>query len=234
MQKAKNTFSHPGDPEQEPSISDQFVPTPTPVDPTKVDPENYEKVNVEEELNKQTLNDGITQVDYENSGYQPTDPEEEENSEEESEEKEEMEEQPKVEVKPWFPADLELAPGVEPTPLPRAKFATTRSIKHNYSTDQKEELAQELAGLVQRKRELEEARKSSASQYKAQIDSVDADLNIVTGKVQNGYEHHNHDVIIYYHPEKGLKYFVNKVTNKEVDRAKMDAKDYSDCQLSLF
>jgi hypothetical protein len=118
--------------------------------------------------------------------------------------------------------------------LPKTKNTSTRLVKCKLTTERMAELGQELADLQQRKEELEGEKKAAVSQIKSQIDGVDADVRVVINKIQNGFEQHNHKVHVFYDPDKALKYYVDIETNEKVDQDKMDAADFTNCQLSLF
>lgn len=152
----------------------------------------------EEENTPRSLADAVNDLKKSKGGSQETD----DSAPEEEPITETVVEEPHI----WYPPNNPVSEADQVMkPLMRDKFAITRSIKHVFNTEEKEELAQELADLVKKKEELEDAKKSAASQYKAQIDSTDGELRIVSGKVKNGYEYHNHEVHVYYDPDNALK-----------------------------
>ncbi len=62
-------------------------------------------------------------------------------------------------------------------------------IKYFFTQDEKNKLAFSLAERSVEKSELEEEKKASASQYKAKIDGVAANIHILSRHIKDGWEH---------------------------------------------
>jgi hypothetical protein len=84
-----------------------------------------------------------------------------------------------------------------------------------------------LANKTQDKSRVAEEKKSVVSQYKSQIDAIDAELSNISSKVANGYEMRKVECEIQYHkPEQGKKTIIRKDTN-ETSVEKMTSEEWN-------
>ncbi len=87
----------------------------------------------------------------------------------------------------------------------------------------------ELADVSQKKRRLEDDKKQAMSQYKAEIDAADAEINAISQKISSGREVRKVECTIYYHtPEKGMKTIRRNDTGETVKAMKMTDSELED------
>jgi hypothetical protein len=108
---------------------------------------------------------------------------------------------------------------------------TIEYLRHDFSQEELLEKAQELAGLTREKGSTEDEKKSANSNFKAQIDKIDAQIRIVSNEISNGYRHQNVDCEIHFNfPNSGMKTIFRKDTGETV---KVESMSADEMQLEL-
>ena len=67
-------------------------------------------------------------------------------------------------------------------------------IKHKFSTEEKREIALQMARDVSGREALEDEKKAAMSDFKSQIDGLTSQINRAATRLNNGYEHKNMEV----------------------------------------
>src|SRR4051812_15941818 len=100
------------------------------------------------------------------------------------------------------------------------KNSEERYLRYDFTAIETHDLAMKLANKAQDRSRVESEKKSVVSQYKSQLDGIDADINSLSNKVANGYEMRKVECEIQYHkPEQGKKTIIRKDTGgKEVEK----------------
>lgn len=63
-----------------------------------------------------------------------------------------------------------------------------QSVKHNFSGEEKKELAKTIAEKVSKKHEVEDDKKATMSSFKSTLDTLEMEINSCANKIQDGYE----------------------------------------------
>lgn len=96
------------------------------------------------------------------------------------------------------------------------KNVEDRYLRYDFTAPEIYDLSMKLANKTQDKSRVAEEKKSVVSQYKSQIDAIDAELSNISSKVANGYEMRKVECEIQYHkPEQGKKTIIRKDTNEK-------------------
>lgn len=101
-----------------------------------------------------------------------------------------------------------------------------RDIKHIFSPEEKEDLANNLAQREKDKEDLTEEKKSVVKDYNGKIDFIAADISTIASKYREGYEYRNIDVVVIYDFETKQKLYAHPETNEVLDSEAMKAEDY--------
>jgi len=97
------------------------------------------------------------------------------------------------------------------------KNAEERYLRYDFTASEIHDLSLKLANKTQDKSRIAEEKKSVVSQYKSQIDALDAELSGISSKVANGYEMRKVECEIKYHlPEQGKKTIIRKDTGEKM------------------
>lgn len=90
-------------------------------------------------------------------------------------------------------------------------------------------LGVELADVSQKKRRLEDDKKQAMSQYKAEIDAADAEINAISQKISSGREIRMVECTVRYHtPQDGMKTIERNDTGEIVEVVKMTDSELED------
>lgn len=90
-------------------------------------------------------------------------------------------------------------------------------------------LGVELADASQKKRRLEDDKKQAMSQYKAEIDAADAEINAISQKISSGREIRMVECTVRYHtPQDGMKTIERNDTGEIVEVVKMTDSELED------
>lgn len=84
--------------------------------------------------------------------------------------------------------------------------------KYVFTNSDKLELGNKLAEANNKLSELDDERKRVTSDYKARMDGIQADVNLLSGKISNGYETRMTECFVEMHPGLKEKYYVNAQT----------------------
>lgn len=103
---------------------------------------------------------------------------------------------------------------------------TTIDAKHKFTPDEKVELSEQMARLTQMRREAEDAKKASASQYKSQIEEYDARLNGISERINQGYEMRSTKCYVEFDYPSKTKFYFSVQTGQEVDQRPMSENDF--------
>lgn len=107
------------------------------------------------------------------------------------------------------------------------KNSEERYLRYDFSAPEIYDLSMKLANKTQDKSRISEEKKSVVSQYKSQIDAIDAELSGISSKVANGYEMRKVECAIEYHkPEQGKKTIIRS-DNKETLVEKMTSEEWN-------
>jgi hypothetical protein len=97
------------------------------------------------------------------------------------------------------------------------KNSEERYLRYDFTALEIHDLSLKLANKTQDKSRIAEEKKSVVSQYKSQIDALDAELSGISSKVANGYEMRKVECEIQYHkPEQGKKTIIRKDTTEKI------------------
>lgn len=97
------------------------------------------------------------------------------------------------------------------------KNSEERYLRYDFTASEVHDLSLKLANKTQDKSRVAEEKKSIVSQFKSQIDAIDAELNLISSKVANGYEMRKVECEIKYHlPEQGKKTVIRKDTGEKM------------------
>ena len=100
-------------------------------------------------------------------------------------------------------------------------------VKHNFTPEEIVEKANDLANENQRKRRLENDKKSAMSSYKSQIDEVDARISQLSQDITNGYCNEWMMCEVEMNaPNPGFKTIRHPITNEVVRVAPMEDDDF--------
>lgn len=112
---------------------------------------------------------------------------------------------------------------------------TKRILNTPLTIEELKEAGVELALENQKKARLEDAKKQSMSQYKAEIDAVDARINAIASKLARGSEDRMIECTILYNtPIDGQKTVVRDDTGKTVSQEKMTDDELSDLLINAI
>lgn len=112
---------------------------------------------------------------------------------------------------------------------------TRRILNTPLTVEELKEAGVELALENQKKARLEDAKKQSMSQYKAEIDAVDARINAIASKLARGSEDRMVECTILYNtPIDGQKTVVRDDTGKTVSQEKMTDDEMSDLLINAL
>ena len=104
-----------------------------------------------------------------------------------------------------------------------------RSLTCLLTVEEMKSLGIELAGATQKKSRLEDDKKQSMSQFKAEIDAADAEINAISQKIASGKEVRIIDCEVKYHtPGEGMKTIIRKDTNETVEVVRMNDAELED------
>jgi hypothetical protein len=103
-------------------------------------------------------------------------------------------------------------------------------VRHEFSVVEISELALKAARANQRAQELEEKRKQVNKDYQAQVEAAQAEVNLNSTKISNGYEMRETECIVTLDPKNSSKDYHIKKTGDFVRRAEMTRHDF---ELSL-
>lgn len=105
----------------------------------------------------------------------------------------------------------------------------TRILNCKYTAEEMQDLGVQLAVANQRKGSLEDSKKQSQSQYKAEIDAQDATIKSLSQKLARGSEDRNVDCEVLFHtPSEGKKTIARSDTGATVDVLNMTEAELSD------
>lgn len=97
------------------------------------------------------------------------------------------------------------------------KNSEERYLRYDFTAAEIHDLSLKLANKTQDKSRISEEKKSVVSQYKSQIDALDAELSGISSKVANGYEMRKVECEVLWHkPEQGKKTLIRKDTNEKI------------------
>ena len=103
---------------------------------------------------------------------------------------------------------------------------TTIDAKHKFTPEEKVELSEQMARYTQMRREAEDAKKASASQYKSQIEEYDARLNGISERINQGYEMRSTKCFVDFNYETKTKFYYSVKTGELVDQRPMSENDF--------
>jgi len=96
--------------------------------------------------------------------------------------------------------------------------------KYTFSAEELQQKSTQLAKACEDRNNLEDEKKSMTSGFKAKIDSKSAEINILSGHINAGYEHVTKTCTVQYDFDKGVKTYAHG--DKIVGTVKMVAADY--------
>lgn len=108
---------------------------------------------------------------------------------------------------------------------PRAKMKQEQKIdcRHDFTKDEQITLSEDLTRKMTLRSELEEQMKSVASDYKARIKVISAEIGHVHGKLTSGYEMRPTDCIVHFNASWDGKKIIKKSGSKVIMRASPSA-----------
>lgn len=110
---------------------------------------------------------------------------------------------------------------------PDIKGTEARSLRYDFTAIEVHELSVMLANKTQELQRLENAKKSSAAAYKAQIDAINEEIGQTANKVASGYEYRDLACeVLYNKPTLGMKTFIRPDTGR-VFTEQMTEADYA-------
>lgn len=106
------------------------------------------------------------------------------------------------------------------------KEIISKMCKYSFTEDEITKLGRELAQKNKENENTENEKKSVMSNYKAKLDALAAEIAMVSGNIQNGFEFKYMDVEVVYDYKKGIKTF-RRVDNQEnVGEEKLSPGEY--------
>jgi hypothetical protein len=97
------------------------------------------------------------------------------------------------------------------------KVIDKRSLRYDFTAVELHERAQQLAKKNKEVQTLRDEKKSLISQLKARIDGAEADVNLLSNQVAEGWEYRNVECEVTYHqPVQGKKTIIRTDTGKKV------------------
>lgn len=112
---------------------------------------------------------------------------------------------------------------------------TTKLLNCKFTDEEMRQFGVTLAQEAQRKERLEDAKKQSASQFKADIDAVDAQIRSLSQKLARGSEDRYVDCDVYYNsPEEGKKTIVRTDTGETLSVSPMTEDEQQDLFINEF
>jgi hypothetical protein len=113
----------------------------------------------------------------------------------------------------------------------KAKYSQTKHAKYVFEPEELQKIGTELAEKCAEKKELEDEKKSVASEFKSKTDAVDAEINILSGYLRTGCMTKKYTCDVYLDFDLGRKFYYDKLSGEEILNEQMNADDY---QLELF
>lgn len=111
------------------------------------------------------------------------------------------------------------------------KRKTKEYLKYTFSEMEKRDIAQEMARNIQQKEAKEDEKKAIVAQFKAELESIQRDVNQASQRLTNGYEHKNIDCEMWFHsPTEGFCQ-IFRIDNLEMVRERKMTQD--ELQLAL-
>lgn len=98
--------------------------------------------------------------------------------------------------------------------------------RHNFDEADLSKFGGEIAALTQKKIQKEKQRKEVASQYKADLESLESKIDSLSLKVTNGYEMRTTPCWVEYDFENGRKCYYRKSDGVKVDEREMTNNDF--------
>jgi len=104
----------------------------------------------------------------------------------------------------------------------------TKSLKHEFSDDEKKSLADDMSEKIKQKNIKELELKEVKSVFKAELDALDAQISTASQKYNCGFEMRDTDCVITFHkPKQGMKTVMRTDTLDIVETVKMS---HHECQ----
>lgn len=99
-------------------------------------------------------------------------------------------------------------------------------VKHEFTIIEIGELARRAALANQRAQELEEKKKQITKDYAAQVEAAQAELNVLSQKISNGYEMRETECVVTLDSKNSSKDYHIKKTGTFAKRAEMTKNDF--------
>lgn len=101
-----------------------------------------------------------------------------------------------------------------------------KEIKHHYSPEEKNKIAEEFTELQYDKEQTEEEKKTVNKQYADKISVMEQRISHLSSLHRQGYEIRNEEVLEQLDFANGMKYFVNPDTNEVLHSQELSRSDY--------
>lgn len=98
-------------------------------------------------------------------------------------------------------------------------------LRYNFTPDEKTEITKTLVENINRKKQLEDDLKTTKSQFKHRIDSVDAEINKDTQRLSTGHEMRDIECEVFYDWEKDERTVIRTDTGEEVEKKRIPEED---------
>lgn len=103
---------------------------------------------------------------------------------------------------------------------------TIKDIKHTYTAEEKQVLADNFVNIQYEKEALEREAKESAKGYKAQIDKMEGQISDLAAKHRQGYETQSQECNLHLNFETGMRVYTALNSNEILATEPMEPKDY--------
>jgi hypothetical protein len=96
------------------------------------------------------------------------------------------------------------------------KVIEKRSLRYDFSASELHDKAQQLAKKNKEVQTLKDEKKSVVSQLKARIDGAEADVNLLSNQVAEGWEYRDVECeVVYHQPQQGKKTIIRTDNNRK-------------------
>ena len=90
----------------------------------------------------------------------------------------------------------------------------TEYLRHNFTEEEQTDMQKRLTLQSQELRHKENAKKAVTTQIGAQITAINADIDLLAGNINNGYEHRSMKCLIQFEWDKNKKYIIHPETGE--------------------
>ena len=97
---------------------------------------------------------------------------------------------------------------------------------HEFTPDEKDETSAGLCAAIRKRSEIEAQKKSANSEFKSELETQEAEIERLTGLVEEGGENREVECIVALDPTNKKKHYYNKETLEKVRELPMSQDDF--------